>query len=1061
MSSTLRDQLQTTLSGTHTLERELGGGGMSKVFVAEELRLKRKVVVKVLSPELAQGISVDRFEREIQTVAALQQANIVPVISAGDTNGLPYYTMPYVEGESLRVRLARGPLAVTEVIGVLRDVARALAYAHQRGVVHRDIKPDNVLMSGGAAVVTDFGIAKAISAARTSSGNATLTQVGTSIGTPAYMAPEQAAGDPGIDHRADIYSLGAMAYELLAGQPVFAGRTPQRMLAAHMSEAPKPIAEFRGDLPSSLAELVMHCLAKEASDRPQHAADIARVLETITSGSGMQSAPPVLLGGTGMFRKALAIYAAAFVAVAILAKAAIVGIGLPDWVFPGSLIVMALGLPVVLWTGYVQRVARRAFTMTPTFTPGGSPSMAQGTIATMALKAAPKASWSRTARGGMYAFGTFIVLIAAFMAMRAFGIGPAGSLFGAGTLALNERLLVAEFDVKGGADTSLGTVAAEAIRMDLGQSNVVTVVPASVVRASLQRMRRPVSTRLDRSVASEIALREAIKAVVHGDVTPIGDGFILTARLIAPESGDELASFRATATGPTDLIPAVERLSRAMRGKIGESLRAVHASPDLADVTTSSLDALRKYAEGVRAVDVERDAPRGVALIKEAIALDTAFAMAWRKLAVAYNIGRLGAELEDSASAQAFRYRDRLPEIEKLNVVGLYYGWGRGADRAKATQAFETLSAISGTGYHNLAVQYGSRRQYARAESLYKKNLARNPVLQSQEQLIDVLVLQEKWDEAEALARTTPKLFPSVPGVERELIPIVYHRGKLDSVDLLVKSLRSSADPQVQVEGALTESTVGLIRGRLQASERAGIAARKGQAARGVRTNPLIDSLNAAINDAWFRDAGARAASRLDNALARTPIRSLPESRRPYFTAATAYALAGKPDRARAVLAEYNAEVRDTALRRSQLPFLQRAQGEIALAERRSIDALRDFRRSDSLPDGPAGACDACVYSALARAYDQANQPDSAIHAFEQFLVRPANRLSLFNEVDGYYLAGTYKRLGELYEQKGNRAKALENYQKFVDLWKNADAELQPQVRAVKEKLARLQKQGG
>jgi serine/threonine-protein kinase len=153
--------------------------------------------------------------------------------------------MPFVEGESLRAHLARGPLAITEVVSVMKDVSKALAYAHHRGVVHRDIKPDNVLLSGGTAVVTDFGIAKAISAARTDSGAATLTQIGTSIGTPAYMAPEQAAGDANIDHRADIYALGAMSYELLSGQPVFAGRTAQRMLAAHMGESPRPIAEQR------------------------------------------------------------------------------------------------------------------------------------------------------------------------------------------------------------------------------------------------------------------------------------------------------------------------------------------------------------------------------------------------------------------------------------------------------------------------------------------------------------------------------------------------------------------------------------------------------------------------------------------------------------------------------------------------------------------------------------------------------------------------------------------------------------------------------------------------
>ncbi|MEO6444029.1 MAG: serine/threonine-protein kinase [Gemmatimonadaceae bacterium] len=289
MSQELRAQLQATLSGTHTLEHELSGGGMSKVFVAEETRLGRKVVVKVLSPELAQGLSVERVEREIRTAAALQQANIVPVLGVGDTNGLPYYTMPFVAGESLRARLESGRLSINDVVSIVRDVARALAYAHTQGVVHRDIKPDNVLLSGGAAVVTDFGIAKAISAARTAGAGATLTQVGTSIGTPAYMAPEQAAGDPDVDHRADIYVLGATAYELLAGHAVFANRTPQRMLAAHMSEMPVPVAQLRPDTPQQLADLVMQCLAKDPANRPQDAREILLGLEAV-SGGGISAA---------------------------------------------------------------------------------------------------------------------------------------------------------------------------------------------------------------------------------------------------------------------------------------------------------------------------------------------------------------------------------------------------------------------------------------------------------------------------------------------------------------------------------------------------------------------------------------------------------------------------------------------------------------------------------------------------------------------------------------------------------------------------------------------------
>ena len=280
----LRDQLQSSLGSAYTIERELGGGGMSRVFLAEETRFHRRVVIKVLEPELAAGLSVERFEREIMLVARLQQANIVALLTAGDVDGLPYFTMPYVDGESLRSRLTSGkPLPLSECLSILRDVTRALGYAHQHGVVHRDIKPENVLLSHGAAEVTDFGIAKAIDAARVEAGSHALTQLGTSVGTPTYMSPEQAAGDPDIDHRADIYSVGVLAYEMLEGRPPFAG-TPQGVMAAQISATPPPIN--RTDVPASLQRAVMRCLAKDPADRYQSADELLKDIEAVSTPSG-------------------------------------------------------------------------------------------------------------------------------------------------------------------------------------------------------------------------------------------------------------------------------------------------------------------------------------------------------------------------------------------------------------------------------------------------------------------------------------------------------------------------------------------------------------------------------------------------------------------------------------------------------------------------------------------------------------------------------------------------------------------------------------------------------
>ena len=283
----LSERLAAILGDELEIERELGGGGMSRVFVAIDRTLNRRVVVKVLPDEIATAISRERFRREILTSATLQHPNIVPVISAGDrqawdNGGLIHFIMPFVEGESLRGRLQRdGALPPVTVVSIMRDVARALAYAHERGVVHRDIKPDNVLLSGGTAVVADFGVAKAFASAREGStgASATLTNVGMSLGTPAYMAPEQVAGDSKLDARTDLYALGAMAYEALCGQPVFPRESVASVLRAHLTDAPEAPKQLKPGIPAALEQVVLRCLEKDPGARPQSANELLTLLE--------------------------------------------------------------------------------------------------------------------------------------------------------------------------------------------------------------------------------------------------------------------------------------------------------------------------------------------------------------------------------------------------------------------------------------------------------------------------------------------------------------------------------------------------------------------------------------------------------------------------------------------------------------------------------------------------------------------------------------------------------------------------------------------------------------
>ncbi len=284
MMSDLLDRVRTALQGRYEIERELGAGGMATVYLARDTKHQRHVAVKVLRPDLAAILGGERFLREIEIAAQIEHPHILTLIDSGDADGILYYVMPYLEGESLRDWLSReGKLPVADAVRMLRDVADGLAEAHRHGLVHRDIKPDNVMISGNHAVVMDFGVAKAVS---TATGPQNLTTAGIALGTPAYMAPEQVAAAPDIDHRTDIYAIGVLGYELLAGRPPFLGASAQEVLAAHIATDPEPVTTHRADTPPALEALVMKCLEKRAEDRWQQTDEVLRQLEAIATPSG-------------------------------------------------------------------------------------------------------------------------------------------------------------------------------------------------------------------------------------------------------------------------------------------------------------------------------------------------------------------------------------------------------------------------------------------------------------------------------------------------------------------------------------------------------------------------------------------------------------------------------------------------------------------------------------------------------------------------------------------------------------------------------------------------------
>ena len=793
-------------------------------------------------------------------------------------------------------------------------------------------------------------------------------------------------------------------------------------------------------VPPALAALIMRCLAKHPADRPQSAEEIVAQLETMTTPTGgiTPQRAEISSGTAAAIRRSHPVRVATlfgFAALGVLTLAYMLVhlLGLPDWAFAGAVGLAAAGLPIMLWTGVIER--RRA-------------------LANSTGRAAVPAgvqrwfTWRRALLGGAAGFGLLGLGTAVYMAMRLLGIGPVGTLVASGVLGQRDRLVLADFENRT-TDSTLGPSLTEALRVDLAQSPVVRLLDAAAVGQGLGRMGRAPGSPLDLPLARELAQREGAKAVVHGQIDPLGRGYVISAELVGASDGAALVAVRENAQDDGAIIAAVDRLSGKLRERIGESLRTIRNSEPLEQVTTRSLEALRKYSQGVRASDAV-DMARAAGLLQEAIALDTTFAMAYRKLAVVLsNAG--GAQSRIAAAAtQAFRHRDRLTQFER-DLADAYYYTRVEYDPAKTEAAYRAAleqQPENGVALNNLALLFNERRRFAEAESLTAIGLAVTPMQWAL--YLNAMQAQIALGKFAAAARTAALLERRAPGnpmVGFTRAFLASARREYDSAEAETRALAQTArDPTWQASTAGALAAINLVRGKLAVAEAQFRRAMALDEQRGVPGKYLEDAIVLAVIDVHYRNAPDAALREVEEALRHHPLASIPAADRPYVGLAWLYARMGRPDRARQLLAEYEAAVPEP-VRRSQ-PFRHGAAAEIAFAEGRVQDAIKGYRAWYD-EDG----CAVCGLYLLARAYERAGQRDSSVAVYERAVTTPGYTRAFEESAT---LGPTYRRLGELYEERGDTARARDYYNRFVDLWKDADAELQPSVREVRARLTRL-----
>jgi len=724
---------------------------------------------------------------------------------------------------------------------------------------------------------------------------------------------------------------------------------------------------------------------------------------------------------------------------------------------PVAIILLIIGLPVVLATAFVQQGVGGDGTPAPGRSPA-EPTPLPDRSAPPASAGAPSGpgeirrrlfTWRNAILGGAAAFATLAVLLGGWLVSRSLGIGPAATLVAQGVLDEQATILLADFDSD---DANLSRAATEAFRIDLSQSTVVRLADPAFVREALTRMARPGDTRLTLDVARELAQREGLPAVLHGEILGAGGRYVVSASLLATEDGALLASHRETAADSSDIIDAIDATSNRLRERIGESLPDLRASTPLARVTTADLQALRQYSQAARLADMGEE-ERAIAFLEQAIQRDSTFAMAYRKLGVILNNRSEQRSRALAALGHAFAHRDRLTDRERYLTEAQYY-FDVETDLTRAAAAYESLLELDPNddwALNNVGIIYGiEQRDFARAEPMFERAIDID-TLSAPPYFNLAVVLASRWklDAIDSTLALWARRLPAdpTPAQFRALRAFVAEdwEGAEDAGRGFLELYGSN--PALAANGnAFLANTLSTL-GRLQESHRFRREAESDQSRRGLAAEALREVIPLASLELMAQDVPG-AVRTLEAGLERYPLDGLDPLDRPYLGLVFFYVDAGRPGQARRILSEWEAAEPGVDAR----PVYWSARGSVEAAEGNLEEGVASLRRGDS------GPCTPCTPNRLARAYDRAGVADSAVAYYEAYL---ANGMLFRPFIDATNRGPALERLGQLYDSRGDLENAQKYYAEFVELWAEADDVLQPRVRAAQARLDEILKERG